>query len=201
MARKLYNHMIEGVVPQKVISLLKEEDCFLAGGCLRSIINNEPISDYDLFYKSEEQAKEAAWKFMHNNEGTIKMNRNAISIWFPEKTKVEKLQFISGHVFDSPQDILDGFDFTVCGAVFNYDQNIPHITVHPEFYKDTLFKNLVYVGAGTRSCPVASLYRTYKYRDRGYKITQSEMLSIVEEINRRALEVGDIFELGRMYWD
>lgn len=40
-----------------VIQILKENDCFVAGGCIVSVFNNMPINDYDIYCKNVDKTK------------------------------------------------------------------------------------------------------------------------------------------------
>lgn len=174
-------------IPTPLTRLLKTNDLFLGGGFIRSIVTGERISDYDVFGSSKAQLESMASQLVAEQKGTLHESRNALTVRFGLKPPV---QFILRWLYDDPQILLDGFDFTVCQAVLWFDKPTQKWSslVSPRFYPDLAAKRLVYTDPVREEAPGGSLLRIRKFLSRGYNI---QVLSLAGVLSRVFMAVRD----------
>jgi len=156
------------------IAELEPAEIVLAGGAIRSIINDEIPEDWDLFIVGRVEQFEA--------------NRNDAVAWFDGKPDVwenvfrcpEKLLFtykLKGHEmkvqliclqgYSSIQTLRKSFDFDVCHGV--YIQNtfdVPPETLWSIKNRRVMLTNLTY--------PLGTMNRLFKYKQKGYNIADAQ---------------------------
>ncbi len=92
---------------------------WLAGGSVRKFYLGQPLnqSDWDFWFSSPEQFNQAKEAIVALGASEVYATDNAISykLYHPEETHV--LQIIRRRFFDSAQDVIKSFDFTVCQLV------------------------------------------------------------------------------------
>lgn len=156
----------------------------IAGGYLRSIIRNEVVNDIDIFTDKKESAELLANKLSEKTKQYV--TDNAISLTVQGKS----VQIIHRWLFNSPEEIINHFDFTVVqAAIFLYDKSGKEL--HPDdnrfewqglvgdtFYQDLAAKRLVYTNPADAE-PGSSLLRLLKYKGKGYNPTLTSLAQIV----------------------
>lgn len=101
---------------------------WICGGAVRKAVVNESLdSDFDFFFRSENNFKEWKTKLVRNGLSLLKENeKNEVwilptsidsenSVYLPEM----KVQLIKFRWYDSIQDVLESFDFTI--SQFGFD--------------------------------------------------------------------------------
>jgi hypothetical protein len=156
--------------------LLEIDGVVLAGGALRDQIKGEQIAkDYDFFFTkpgAEQQAREILGKsfiytrytatFIVNNHSHLPLG---LSHSNPNLNDLE-IQLVFKKIYESPQEIIDQFDFRVCQ--FAADKN--GVYFNPEAYDDLDSKRLV---ANNITKPIDSLNRLVKYAKKGYDVNEA----------------------------
>jgi hypothetical protein len=92
---------------------------WLAGGAVRKFYLGQPLnqSDWDFWFSSQEQFNQAKEAILALGVTEVYSTDNAISYKFYEPDGVHVLQIIRRRFFDSAEDIINSFDFTVCQLV------------------------------------------------------------------------------------
>lgn len=181
-------------LPEKVVKVIKSmpdkpESFIIAGGFIRSLIAKEPVNDIDIFTKSKELAKQFADKLKEVYNHNIHISDNAYSIVCDNKL----VQVIYRWTFDSPEQIIEHFDFTIAqAAIWLTDKN--GIAIHTEatrydwkslcsdsFYSDLAAKRLVYTNPPNAE-PGSSLLRLLKFRGRDYNYSLISLANIVSRL-------------------
>lgn len=153
--------------------------CFIAGGAILSLVTKQPIADYDVYPKNSQGLSNALAELMHDHSSfVVNMSDRAITFKVNDVTDREGnrmiVQIMIFDWFETAEKIFEFFDFTVCMAAFECDQN--DYVFHSEFYPDVASKTLRF-NPKTRY-PLASLIRTSKYRTKGYQIGKFEFAKI-----------------------
>lgn len=86
--------------------------------------------------------------------------------------------------FGDPDEIHKSFDFVHCTNYYEYSNQ--NLVLRPEAVESYLFKELRYVGS---MYPLASILRTRKFINRGYKVSAGEMLKMMFQVSQ--LDLSD----------
>lgn len=196
---KLSHHDLAWILrrtPKKILALLCRHpgEVFIAGGFIRACIANETVSDIDLFTKSKEQAEAMAKELVGEKEERLYTTENAITV----KGFGLPIQFIHRWTFNSPEDCLQSFDFTIAmGLVYckafnpsptEQDADAGHPTWEgisdPRFYQDLAAKRLVYTSPIRNEEAGGSMLRVLKFYQRGYRMPLSSLGAVIGRMMR-----------------
>ena len=170
----------------------------VAGGYIRACIAREEVSDVDLFSPSSQEAKDVAYAvanhelamFTAGHKGqpctTIETD-NAISVL----TKPYTTQFIHRWTFESPEDIIPSFDFTIARAAFWFDGENWQSQCDDRFYSDLAAKRLVYCSPVRKEEAGGSMLRILKFYQRGYRIPLDSLGAVMARM-MRAVDHGSV---------
>jgi hypothetical protein len=143
----------------------------LAGGALKSLFNNKPVNDYDLFILAESteeliKRKNSVEKTLISEgfQQTFKCQQGELSTF---KYGPMKIQIINvGHkLYSSPEDIIDQFDFNLCRMAMTVNSH--NLTIDPKALKDLRTKRL---SIHKITNPSSTINRLVKYRNAGFNI-------------------------------
>lgn len=175
------------VAPFLVLDLMTE-GCFLAGGSIRSLVADEEVADFDVFFKEqpvfetivEADAQNilvtsADTEVLRTYSQVVKNVRRILEI---EKFKLVfacpvgklftyvkdgiKIQLIL-QTWGDPQDVINDFDFNACKAAIDNQ----FVYIDRSFLKDVKSKVL---SIHKITYPAASIKRLVKYSNKGYNI-------------------------------
>jgi hypothetical protein len=149
---------------------------WLAGGALRRTILGMPMdSDLDFFFSNESALKTASETL--KSKGFEKRRESEFNeTWIGKcADKPLSVQLIKVMFYDSPEAVIDSFDFTICQLIYDgstlycgsytlFDLARKRITVHRVTY-----------GAST-------VRRLIKYTKQGFTACQGTFVSILEKI-------------------
>lgn len=99
------------------LNLNMDHGPWLAGGAVRKIYLNEDIggSDWDFWFKSPEQFKRAKQKITDLGASVAHTSDNAVSFkYYTDDGSIQNLQIVKTQYFDTAQQVIDQFDFSVC---------------------------------------------------------------------------------------
>lgn len=153
--------------------------CFLAGGSLRSLIQDEEIADFDLFFEANLNVPENSFQppdFMYNQRAeevkTILKKEKYDCVFacplgsmFTYKKGNTKVQLILLS-FGAPEEIINQFDISAGQAAFD----------GVNFYCSTNFVRNIKSKVLTLESvtyPVATIKRLSKYEKKGYNISKA----------------------------
>lgn len=162
-------------------NFLKEKRAFIAGGALTSIICDNKINDFDIYFKTEKECNEAIDYFTNDFEfECIATTDNAVTF---EKEGLFKttIQLIRAKdlINECIYDTISRFDFTINMAA--YDLLDDRVIAHKDFYIDNIKRKLIY--NENTMYPIVSFHRALKYINRGYKLSGYEQVKIALAIN------------------
>lgn len=160
---------------------------WLAGGMLRKLFNHEEPrhSDWDVWFKDFDQFKQACDKIL-DLEGSIEVYRskNAATFNVNNNTRTYKVQLINKTFYNSPQDLINSFDFTVCQLVTDGNQMLVGSYTMQDLKTRTL--RLADTNFLARK---GILTRIVKYSVYGYKMHHT--LSSMIENNPQIIQIQD----------
>lgn len=157
---------MEEIIKQKLkekidsacLDYLKTKRAYIAGGALTSALTNRRINDYDIYFRTLEECKEAIEHFSKDpNYIIVATTDNAITF---ENKKLGGLyvQLIQkeGMINECVYDTISKFDFTINMAA--YDTIGDTVIAHVDFYKDNMQRNLVF--NEDIQYPITSIHRS-----------------------------------------
>lgn len=158
------------LLPIEVIRILKRTPTYLAGGCIRAVLNKEKVNDFDLFTAGPDTT-EAIVRALDPNAPKTK---SAYTV----KKFNPAVQIIHREFFNSPGAVINSFDFTICKAVIWWDDTEWQSLVDEHFEADVEAKVLRYCEPGNNRA-ADSLVRAFKFTERGYSILPSSLAKLV----------------------
>lgn len=197
---------LEALVGKELWNLLKENNCFIAGGAITSIFTNKEVNDVDVYFQSAEEfteviqaifdidGKRTDYDLEYKSAVVNHVSGKAVLILGETQ---QKIQLIAHQFYPNAPEIFNTFDFTInMGA---YDMQNEMFWFHPEFFKH-LAQRYLQVNTNT-SYPLISVLRVDKYRQRGYNISKAQMLRLLLAVNRKNIDSWQKLadELGGMY--
>lgn len=168
------------------------KDTWIAGGAIRSSILNKKPNDIDVFGKSEE----AVDNFIEENlsNGKKVYDSGMIRTYKIQRDEEWKVQVMS-RFYDSIQDCLDSFDFTICQFAKNNDLTF----ANPDGIIHTFRKKLV-INNIQEDFAVDTLRRIQKYVKKGFEICDGGLLQIansIREMDEESFEQNSEYYPGR----
>jgi len=159
----------------------------LAGGALRSFFTGTKVRDFDL-YVSEDMLKviktnptsvfqgrySYQWRKLAESQFSYVFR---LVVYGTEDQEIQDITFniIKGGTFD-PEQIMDGYDLTVCMCAITNDR----IVYHPDYFLDLTAKTL---RVHSLEDPIGILWRIQRYNGMGYKIGKQDLWRVVEAVH------------------
>lgn len=150
----------------------------VGGGYIRSCITGDEIKDIDMFVNSEEVAETIA-KFICEDGPKYMKTQNAYTIFRKGSTNI---QLIYRWTYEKPSRVIDDLDFTVCCAVFWYEDGKYQGKCHSNYYQDLAARRLRYTQPSRNEDVGGSALRILKYYNKGYKITLDSYGKIIARL-------------------
>ena len=147
-------------------------------------VAGENMSEYDYFEsRSADAVEDFVQTLEQSEEGELYrpvfMSQNAITL-------SNKFQIVI-RFYGEPAEIHNNYDFV--HAMNYYDFGDDKLVLHPEALEALLSRELKYKGS---LYPIASIFRTKKFIERGWRITAGQMLKIMWQISEIDLRKRDV---------
>lgn len=138
-------------------------------------VAGEDQKEYSYFESMPPEAAEEFMKSLAEKEGDEKyravfMSQNAITL-------SDKVQLVI-RFYGEPTEIHDNYDFV--HATCYWDHHNKHLELPAEAMEAMLSRTLIYKGS---LYPIASIFRTKKFLERGWRITAGQQLKIMWQIS------------------
>ena len=156
-----------------ILSELKEAGivCWLAGGALRDYFMGVVIkTDYDIFFPSESDYNKAKEYFKSRNAEVKWESENGMKLKHNGKTFDLVKKF-----FDSPQQTIDNFDFTVSMFAVDFEKVYHGESTFIDLAKRQLMINKI-------TYPASTMSRAFRYHKKGFSMCLGEMRKIYDSI-------------------
>lgn len=200
---------IEECLGKKLCRLFMKLDAFLAGGCLTSIFSNQPIHDFDIFFRDKESFDKAKRYFrvicLYNDYDTKEVCETDRASTFQRTTlrdiisKSNQDKYGPSYVMQyanektivqlvdpdfaggSPAEVFMNFDFTVCKSAYLFKNG--EFIFDRTFLKDLSRRELIFCKE-TRNI-VSSFFRAQKYKSRGFHMSTAEEMKMAMVIGSK----------------
>jgi len=198
---------LKSYVPVDLWNMLSDLGCFIAGGSIVSMFTNREVADIDVCFPNKEAFTKAMKEVFRENrygpdsEYDLSLSDGVVNIVTKKAVMLlcegQQVQFNACHLFETPEEFFDTFDFTVCmGAL---EMKTDTWKFHPDFFKHNAQRYLHFNPKTTY--PLVSAFRVGKYREKGFTISKAQYMKICLAIN--AKNISDwptlVDELGGMY--
>lgn len=186
--KKLYNYL-----GSTLVDTLQKYHAYVAGGAITSLLCNREINDVDIYFRNKNEAGEFVGEIIENCGWIISHTKKATAFRYGNIT----CQVIHFDYFETPQDIFNKFDYTVCMGAFDFSKE--EFVFHEDFFKHNAQKLLKF--NENTAYPIISALRIQKYEDKGYTISKPEYIKVLLTcINLKVDNYEDLKEqMGGMY--
>lgn len=183
-------------IPRDVRRILESGTFFLGGGFIRETIAGNAPHDIDIFGPTKGQLIDAAATFARAREVKEHTTDNAITVVSPPRLPV---QFITRWTFDTPQALVESFDFTVCQVVVFMDRVTKVWTsmASDAFYPDLAARRLVYTSPAREEEAGGSMMRVRKFLGRGYNIQATSLGAVIARVVGKVRDFDRLDEAAR----
>lgn len=172
MNYKFEENKLFAYLGEDIIDALIRHEAYVAGGAITSLMTNSEINDVDIYFRNKESAVNFIEEIWDDGNGWVVSHTNkATAITHDDIT----IQLIHFDYFESPKEIFDKFDYTVCMGC--YDFKTKEFILHNDFLKHNSQRLLKY--NHKTAFPIISLLRVQKYNNKGYSISKPEMIRII----------------------
>ena len=208
-----------------LVNKLIKWKAFIAGGCCRSILENEPPKDIDIFLydqkdylevveilsknlieyeTSDEEDSNLVWE----NDLVKNFESNSLLLVQLVKPSIKKYM----RTWGEPEEVIWTFDFTVCRFYLEEyeesDENIESLSEfplerHPDDYNQE-FNTSSYEDIDNKIlfvknivCPISSIRRAMKYAWYWYYLPIQELLKLLKEIENRKMPLDELMETAK----
>jgi hypothetical protein len=171
-----------------IVSELVKSGFYIGGGFIRSVLNKEEISDFDIFANSLAQVEREVGLFDFGKPGGKHLLSNMTSIFkgstsnaYTIKISGQKpIQFITKWLFLTPEDCMKSFDYAICRAIIFWNKDAQEFdsVVDPDFYYSLNHKKLIYCNPIREEVAAGSFLRMQKFILKGYKIDQENLAKV-----------------------
>lgn len=165
----------------------KKYPFYVCGGAVRAVINNEPISDFDIFFQEEKYFKDFIER-VKKIRGFIEEDRQlptCYSFSIKREKEIYKYQAVST-LYGTIETILDSFDFVCCQV--GYQNNIFYY--YPLAMLDIVRKRIT---INKISKPISTLRRLIKYSQKGYYACTGALLEVCKQIPNLEIDTKSLY--------
>lgn len=186
---------LKSLVSSDTWDLLKENKAIIAGGAITSLFCSRDINDIDVYFQCEEDFENFITEVFDGSFSLICHHITDRSILFQDKYTKQDVQVIYYRWHNNLVSLFTSFDYTVNMAAYDFED----FHFHADFMKHNSQRYLSF-NSGT-DYPLISALRVQKYREKGYTISKTQMLSVI--LAGLALQINSWEELkdhiGGMY--
>lgn len=167
----LHNYKISDAVAM----LPENYRVYIAGGACLSAFTESKVNDADLYVNDWR----AVCLLLHalTKIGYKEVNKSINCTTLMSGTRMVQ---VIHKFFGEPEDILREFDFTITQILYDIRKGELHFG--DRFFGDLAKREIVFTS--TSNYPICALYRTLKYRDKGYEVKGYTMMLLALAISR-----------------
>lgn len=165
------------------------QEAYIAGGVIVSLVLDEPIQDYDFFFKNQDTADTVNSYFRHQQQNNAKgedyeiraVTKNGVTLKLNSGEIIQLVTRFSG----MPDKLFKSFDWEHCKCYYDFANQ--DLTYNSHLI---LSKELVYTEDD--NYPVNALKRAFKFVKRGYTISPKEILKVMDRANKLDLSNEEV---------
>lgn len=192
----VYSKFLDSIEEPEIKEILKE--CtFITGGCIPSMLMDEYVNDFDVYFYDDAEARGVLQYFQARKDKNQGKKFHVNLITDNSVNLSDKIQLVIKYS-GSIHDVTSKFDWQHIKSYYIYSEN--KLVINMKTYQSVVEKELVYTGS---DYPLSSMLRLRKYLRKGWTIDTKNMtaiaLDIVKEFNKPVedpeyQEVLDIME-------
>lgn len=180
-------HLLKERISKTFLNAALNHNAFVAGGAVRSLFASEATKDIDLFFQTKEDFEACSTSFGEGEESPTFTTTD--TAWTHNDGKMT-YQLICC-LFGKPEQVIQAFDFTCCMGAWIPRTN--EFELDPLFLKHCSQRRLVF--NPNAKFPICSLWRAFKFIQRGWKMPAVESIKLALSIHH--LNIADRKELKR----
>lgn len=177
------SNFLASIDKEDIQTIIKEKS-FITGGCIPSMLMDEYVNDYDIYFYNKEDAEKVKQYFESrkscsttsgNTETKFSVKlitENAINL----SDKIQLVVKFTG----TPEQVTSKFDWQHIKSYFYFDKLKGYQLVFvDDVYRLIVEKELIYTGS---DYPLSSLLRLKKYLKKGWNVSNSTIVHIVLDV-------------------
>lgn len=167
---------------------------FIAGGAFKNAFDGKPVKDLDVFFRSQEDWAHAVKKFSKRGWASAYENDRVQAFIHPKSgirveligndAEVESTNAEFGNdpfvVYNSPEETIAGFDFTVTKFALYRDGDEWKAVHHVSFFEHLHLRRLVIDDFMVK--PLSTFERSYRYAGYGFRLCRTSKIKLVTAI-------------------
>jgi len=166
-----FYHTMKKYAEKDMMSL---PDFWIAGGAVRDVIRGEKPTDYDLFFKNEDDLNDLELILDGNLPDVKKIETENAVIYISKKLKIDLVK----HYFTAPEETVKYFDFTPAAVAVT---QMNELVCMQDALFDIASRKLGI--NGDLPHPISSMKRLAKYVKKGYKPCVGTMIALSKAVN------------------
>lgn len=163
-----------------LVRLMKDNPgkLYIAGGLPVCSLIGAPIGDINIFGTDRLLLMEAARTYgLYSPCHMMEPTKYAVSV----NGRIGRVQFELKEVYQSAWECIDSFDFSVCQAAIWFEYGKWQTVCSAKFYSDLNARKLRFINQERDDeSPVVSLWRAAKYTERGFTLSRSDKLALLD---------------------
>ncbi len=165
--KEIYN-----TLPPYIFAILANfQGSMLAGGALRSMIDQTPVCDYDFYFNSPDVADKV--RSFLTDAGAIKIFQCPENKLTTFKLNGMKIQLITIKYFKHPLDVIALFDINAARHIFTVEKDKTMGILHSGENSVSDAENKI-ITLHSITWPLATFKRIERYKNKGYSISEEE---------------------------
>ncbi len=166
----------------------KANEVMVAGGMFTSLFTNQEVNDVDCYFRSKRHMLRFILDIAENETYPyfVNITDKSMTLTAPNAPTIQLIYF---KYFENLQDVFETFDFTI--SMCGYDYKTDKIETAEDFWSDLAQRRLSF--NPKTAFPLVSALRVNKFKDRGYKISRSQMIKIMLEVTKLDLKTPEDF--------
>lgn len=184
LLRGVMNNFLDSIEDKNIQKIIKEKS-FITGGAIPSMLIDEFVNDYDLYFYTSVDADTVREYFKNKHpqqeytkiEDQFLKNKYYVKLITDNAINLsDKIQLITKFVGD-PIFVTEKFDWQHIKSW--YDCNTEKLHLTDDVYRLVVEKDLIYTGS---DYPLSSLMRLKKYIKKGWNVSNTTILHIALDI-------------------
>jgi hypothetical protein len=173
LLKGMYDNFVDSIDDENIKKIIIERT-FITGGCIPSMMMDEFINDFDVYFENQEDANVV--KDYYGSQKVDKTKKFHVKLITDNAINLsDKIQLIIRFT-GIPEEVTKNFDWAHIKSYFKYPDKL---IINIDTYRLIVEKELVYTGS---QYPLSSLLRLKKYIKKGWNVSTKTMVHIVLDI-------------------
>jgi hypothetical protein len=169
------NNFLESISDNYIKDIIKNNS-YITGGCIPSMLIDEFVNDYDIYFYTKEDA-DGVKKYFETAHTKNKDDKFHVKLITDNAINLsDKIQLIT-KFWGDPSFVTDEFDWQHIKSWYSCKEEKLYLT--SDVYQLVVEKELIYTGS---DYPLSSLMRLKKYIKKGWNVSNTTMLHIALDI-------------------